>query len=314
MISFIFLYLHDHSQLQEYRNQATEKTLNINHRERLEKRSERVKHTCNEFNNSMKLEHNALYFKEKIANPCTGTHFQLADRSHFICNVLKGGSTSWEMFFAENRIVHTKIADCYADVKKCPDTSDIKIIQVRHPFERLLSTYRHLFKNGGWKSLDAAHLSDPKLEQDFIRLFSKSWPQFVEEVVIQNELYIKEDDLRNINHPGSWLKTHWAPYWWTCDVCGQLPDFVLKTETLPWDLPVLLESFGLESNLNFPDIRVTGSDDDFSEGNRVTKEFIGKYYSQLTRRQILELWEIYKTDFLLFDYSIDKYLEMLEEL
>ena len=50
MISFIFLYLHDHSQLQEYRNQATEKTLNINHRERLEKRSARVRYTCNEFN------------------------------------------------------------------------------------------------------------------------------------------------------------------------------------------------------------------------------------------------------------------------
>jgi len=134
----------------------------------------------------------------------------------------------------------------------------------------------------------------------------------VEEVIIQDEFYIDEDNLRDVNFPGSWLKTHWGPYWWTCDVCGSLPDFVLKTETLPWDLPVVLDSLGLQRNITFPDIRVTGTDDDFSEGNRVTQEFVGKYYSQLTRRQIIELWELYKTDFILFDYSIDKYLQMAE--
>ena len=206
LIGFMFLYLHDHSKLREYQQQTTEKTVNIDHKERLRRRNERIKKTCSDFNNSVKLEHQALYFKEKAANPCTGTHFQVKQKSHFICNVLKGGSTSWEMFFAENKIVHTKIADCYSDAEKCPESSNIKIIQVRHPFERLLSTYRHLFKNGGWKSLDGSHLTDPGLEQEFSKVFSKSWPQFVEEVIIQDELYIEEDDLRDVNFPGSWLK------------------------------------------------------------------------------------------------------------
>lgn len=75
------------------------------------------------------------------------------------------------------------------------------------------------------------------------------------------------------------MSTHWAPYWWTCDVCSQdsQPDYVLKTESLEWDLPVVLEALGLDINAKFPDVRVTGNDDDFSEGNRVTEEFVGKY-------------------------------------
>ena len=78
---------------------------------------------------------------------------------------------------------------------------------------------------------------------------------------------------------GSWVSTHWAPYWWTCDVCspGSQPNYVLKTETLDWDLSVVLGALGLDINSKFPDVRVTGSDDDFSEGNRVTEEFVGKY-------------------------------------
>ena len=108
MICFMFLYLHDHSKLQEYQQQPTEKTVQINHRERLRARHEIVRRTCSDFNNSLRLENKAFYYEEKMSNPCTGTHFQVKQRSHFLCNVLKGGSTSWEMFFAENKIVNTK--------------------------------------------------------------------------------------------------------------------------------------------------------------------------------------------------------------
>ena len=105
VIGLMLLYLHDHSKLQQLQQQEPiQKTNKIDHKARLQKRSLRIKKICEDFNNTMKLEHNAVYYKEKIANPCTGTHFQLKERSHFICNVLKGGSTSWEMFFKENQI------------------------------------------------------------------------------------------------------------------------------------------------------------------------------------------------------------------
>lgn len=108
VIGFMLLYLHDHSKLQQFQQQPKQKANKIDHKARLHKRSLRIKKICGDFNNSMKLEHNAVYYTEKSPNPCTGTHFQLKERSHFICNVLKGGSTSWEMFFKENQIPSTK--------------------------------------------------------------------------------------------------------------------------------------------------------------------------------------------------------------
>ena len=108
VIGFMLLYLHDHSKLQQFQQQPTQKPNKIDHKARLHRRSLRIKKICGDFNNTMKLEHNAVYYKEKSANPCTGTHFQLKQRRHFICNVLKGGSTSWEMFFKENKIASTK--------------------------------------------------------------------------------------------------------------------------------------------------------------------------------------------------------------
>ena len=207
VIGFMLLYLHDHSKLQQFQQQEPiQKENKIDHKARLHKRSLRIQKICEDFNNTMKLEHNAVYYKEKIANPCTGTHFQLKERSHFICNVLKGGSTSWEMFFKENQIPTTRIVDCDTEEQNCSKSPEVKIIQVRHPFERLLSTYRHVFKNGGWKSLDASYMKEPKIEQFFNKVFSKTWPDFVDEIILDNQLDISEENLRNINYPGNGYK------------------------------------------------------------------------------------------------------------
>ena len=70
-------------------------------------------------------------------------------RQFFLCNVLKGGSTSWQVFLAENGIEKKFMADCPNN--RCSERPDLRLLQVRHPLERLLATYRHLFKNGGWK-------------------------------------------------------------------------------------------------------------------------------------------------------------------
>ena len=123
-------------------------------------------------------------------------------RNHFICNVLKGGSTSWDVFFQENNISNIKTFYCdYTGGDggggHCSDNPHLRILQVRHPFERLVSTYRHVFKAGGWKSLDQMYSANPRLEQLFTRFFNKSWTEFVEEVVIQNSFPISEENLRN---------------------------------------------------------------------------------------------------------------------
>ena len=313
MFMFMILYFHDHRELTKLKEKDSKSQLkHIDHKARLEKRKVRLKSVCESFNHPTRVEYSSLFHKSIQNNVCTGTYFKVAKKDHFICNVLKSGSTSWQFFFAENQINNSHIADCSITPEGCPEKPELKIMQVRHPFDRLLSSYRHIFKNGGWKALDLFWQKNKTIEDFYIKFFSKSWPDFVEDVVIKNEFVLSEDQLDNLNYPGTWLKTHWAPFWFTCGLCNSdlAPDMLVKLETLRWDLPEVLEAMGLSREIKFPDIRVTGNDDNFSEGNRVSEEFVGKYYSQLTRLQILHLYELYRTDFQMFDYSVDKYLEL----
>ena len=97
---------------------------------------------------------------------------------------------------------------------------------------------------------------------------------------------------------------------YTCGVCtpGHFPDFILKTETLPWDIPLVLKEMKMPDNIVFPDIRVTGSDDNGSEGNKPSENYVQKYYSRLTKLQVLRLYQLYKMDHDMFDYSPETYI------
>ena len=72
----------------------------------------------------------------------------------------------------------------------------------------------------------------------------------------------------------------------------------------------MLERLNLPGGTSFPDIRVTGTDDNFSEGNRASEEFVEKYFSQLTKQQVVRLYEMYKLDHHMFDYSPQKYIDV----
>ena len=67
-------------------------------------------------------------------------------------------------------------------------------------------------------------------------------------------------------------------------------------------MPSVLNRLGLDPTIVFPDIRVTGSDDNFSEGNRASDQFVQKYFSQLTKLEVLQLYEMYRLDHEIFNY------------
>ena len=312
MFLFMVLYVNDHRQLNELKKEMNPNT-NIDHKERLRLRKVKLKNICKSIGSPTRVEHRSIHQKTIPNNECTGTYFKIDTKRHFICNGLKTGSTSWQVFFAENNINTTHIRDCRAD-NSCPSPvqTELRIVQVRHPFERLLSSYRHVFKNGGWKTLDQNWQHDKETENFFNEMFSKSWRQFVANIIVNNGFFISEENLDNLDFPGTWVKTHWAPFWFTCDLCSPdlAPDLVIKTETLQWDVPEVLERLGMASDMSFPDIRVTGNDDNFSEGNRASEEFVVKYFSQLSILEILQLYQVYRMDFLMFGYSPISFLEL----
>ena len=309
LVMFILLYVHDHSKLAAVEQEKVVEPV-IDHNKRMEMRRKRLLSVCGEYGLNYRVEYGSVFKRKDPVNKCTGSYFTLAGKDHFICNVLKGGSTSWQVFFGENNITRTFIEACQ-DKNNCPASTDLRLLQVRHPLERLLATYRHIFKNGGWKALDLNYQGNPALEEEYRHFFSKSWPYFVEEVVLKDKYQKTEADLEQLGRSGVWIKHHWAPYWFTCGVCtsSHVPDIVIKTETLQWDMPVVLQRLHLPPDTSFPDIRVTGTDDNFSEGNKASEEFVGKYFSQLSKQQVVRLYEMYKLDHLLFDYSPQKYLE-----
>ena len=82
--------------------------------------------------------------------------------------------------------------------------------------ERLLATWRHLFKNGGWKSLDGVAATKPEARKEMEKkLATFTWNYFVDEVVLKDTFVNKSEvELDNFDGMGNWVKHHWAPYWW----------------------------------------------------------------------------------------------------
>ena len=178
--------------------------------------------------------------------------------------------------------------------------------------------------NKGWRNLETSWQFDKNLEMKLKEIFSKTWPEFVENVIINNGLFIPEEDLDNLDHPCSLIKTHWAPIWFTCDLCspGLAPEIIIKTETLGDDVKEVLKSLGMvtyTTDVMFPVVRMTGLDD---QGQQISQPsepqgdsgaYTVKYFSQLTRKQILDLYKVYRMDFLMFGYNADSFLELLSQ-
>ena len=67
---------------------------------------------------------------------------------------------------------------------------------------------------------------------------------------------------------------------------------------------------GNKKGVQFPDIRTTGLDDNFEEGNNPTDAFVDKYFSRLSKTTVFKLYDMYRIDHLMFNYSPQKYMDI----
>ena len=116
---------------------------------------------------------------------------------------------------------------------------------------------------------------------------------------------------RHYEEPGT--RHHWAPVWLTCGLCHDynIPDYVLKVETLEEDITDIFESeFGMVGDQYvFPRVKTTGSKTVQGSSERSGK-FLANYFGQLTKEQVLSLYEMYKMDFLLFNYNVTEFMHL----
>lgn len=204
--------------------------------------------------------------------------------------------------------------DVVNDIYPVPPTPALKleflkksfrVIIVRHPFTRILSAYRD--------KMTKEHPLPPKfgfkkLQQDIMAKYrthnsSESYPfptfaEFVQYII---------DTTANFTSIQQWRKNVkcWVPYWAQCGVCTNDFNVIMKLETMADDERFFITLANLE------ELKTAGEWRHLR--NVSSSQAAPQYYTQLTRRQMLDLYHRYQLDFDLFGYNVDEYLPMAKD-
>ncbi|MBN3325839.1 CHSTB sulfotransferase, partial [Atractosteus spatula] len=171
----------------------------------------------------------------------------------------------------------------------------LKFVFVREPFERLVSAYRNKFtrkyntafhKRYGTKIIKR-HRADPS-EEALEKGDDVSFEEFV---------YYLVDPHTQHEEP---FNEHWERVHSLCHPCIIHYDVVGKYETLDQDARYILELAGAEGAVQFPAS---------SKSTRTTDDMTAQFFRKISPFYQKKLYNLYKMDFLLFNYSIPYYLK-----
>ncbi|XP_014218307.1 carbohydrate sulfotransferase 11-like [Copidosoma floridanum] len=238
----------------------------------------------------------------------------LVNREHRIiwCNVFKAASTSWmynfnllagysAQFLRASKAVPVSLAR-----QKYPrPTADelarylndsVSFLIVRHPFERLLSAYRDKLEHS------LPHTFHSKLGAHIVSAYRAKSPKSAGKHGPRYPLF--EEFVRWLLcewRAGNELDMHWTPIINFCTPCQVRFTVIAKFETLHDDQNYLIK-LARVGHIVKPEWKNP------TRGVQ-TKDVVSQYFSQLSKTQIKELYEMFRYDFILFDYSIAEYLE-----
>ncbi|XP_021182044.1 carbohydrate sulfotransferase 11 isoform X2 [Helicoverpa armigera] len=229
------------------------------------------------------------------------------------CNIFKAASTSWMYNFnlmanytaafldktkeVPLQLARRKYARPTTEMIKKAQGDSITFLIVRHPLERLASAYNDKIVHAWPKSFHdkMGHRIIKKYRKQSDKSRTEKYPVFEEFVsYVLDEAKAKRS-----------LDMHWTPYTTFCTPCKFNFDVILKFETLDEDQRFLIQLAHLQDIVK-PEWRNSG------KGTN-TLHNINHLYSRLTRRQLDGLYDLYKYDFQLFDYTIDNYYEMINQ-
>ncbi|KAM9444631.1 carbohydrate sulfotransferase 11 isoform 2-T2 [Clarias gariepinus] len=171
----------------------------------------------------------------------------------------------------------------------------LKFIFVRDPFERLVSAYRNKFtrsyntafhKRYGTKIV-RRHRANPQ-------------PEALEkgsDVSFEEFVYYLVDPRTQREEP---FNEHWERAHTLCHPCLIHYDVVGKYESLAEDSRYVLKLAGAEREVKFPAS---------SKSVRTTESMAAKFFSNISPFYQKKLYNLYRMDFLLFNYSTPTYLK-----
>ncbi|XP_071556798.1 carbohydrate sulfotransferase 11 [Temnothorax nylanderi] len=227
------------------------------------------------------------------------------------CNVFKAASTSWMYNFnllagySPQFLKASKAVPVWLARQRYPRHSaeelakylndSISLLIVRHPFERLISAYRDKLEHSlphTFHSNLGAHIVWHYRAKDS-KTNTRQGPRYP----------LFEEFVRWLlcqRRAGNDLDMHWTPVVNFCTPCQVRFDVIAKFETLHDDQDYLIKQAHV-GHIIKPEWKNP------TKGVQ-TKDVIKHYFTQLSKTQIDELYEMFRYDFVLFDYSPEEYL------
>ena len=242
------------------------------------------------------------------------------------CHVPKAASSLWMLAFAdmnylnknETQRLHKKLAlhgmlmtnfstqiTSQNEIEELNNSNLYKFVFIRHPFERLVSAYHDKFVHTKQIGMMLPFLKREIIKYMFkeITKKQKSSPTITNlplgiDLSFNNfiEFVLEEANYSHI----SLQSNHWWPFSDVCKLCKIQYDYIGHLESLSEDVKCILKNFPNFNLLNNMKDRVETK---INAGGNHNGDMTLKYFSQLAKGTIRNLYDLYKADFLLGSYD-----------
>ncbi|KAJ8245386.1 hypothetical protein GJAV_G00270200 [Gymnothorax javanicus] len=172
----------------------------------------------------------------------------------------------------------------------------LKFLFVREPFERLVSAYRNKF------TLKYNTSFHKRFGTRIVRRYRRNATQ----EALQNGADVRFPEFAEyLADPATLregsLNEHWETVLSLCHPCHIHYDLVGKYETLEEDSNYVLRLAGVDERLRFPS---------YAKATRTTDQMAAEFFRNISSRLQAQLYQLYRLDFLMFNYSTPTYLRM----
>ncbi|XP_045600271.2 carbohydrate sulfotransferase 10 [Procambarus clarkii] len=257
------------------------------------------------------------------------TNLRWVPQHHFVwCPIFKAASTTWVKYLlmlagkVENESLHGQVKQLFPPPGSARDrerllADSMRLIIVRHPFERLLSAYRDKMlrvkgSNDPYLKLqhkiahryeDSSRTASSNIKAESLGLANTTTtnhPTFT-----QFLSHVRTDQIK-FRKKGWWpVNLHWRPYWVTCSPCQLDYNVIAQVETLGDDHEYIIRELGLQHLLL--NAHTHASKFDMYNGTSEAAQF---YFRQVPLNLLRALADLYEPDFQLFGYSPLEYFHM----
>ncbi|XP_008587199.1 PREDICTED: carbohydrate sulfotransferase 11-like [Galeopterus variegatus] len=259
---------------------------------------------------------NAMSRKRRVLTPSDLKHL-VVDEDHELiyCYVPKVACTNWKRLmmvltgrgkYNDPMEIPANEAHVSANLKtlnqySIPEInhrlkSYMKFLFVREPFERLVSAYRNKFTQKYNTSFHKRYGT---------KIIKRQRKNATQESLRKGDDVKFEEFVAYLIDPHTQreepFNEHWQTVYSLCHPCHIHYDLVGKYETLEEDSNYVLQLAGVGSYLKFPT---------YAKSTRTTDEMTTEFFQNISSEHQTQLYEVYKLDFLMFNYSVPSYLKL----